>query len=168
MAIARTKADLLHEIETAYDALRRDLDRVPAARAREVSLPGHSAGTEMSPADLVAYLVGWNELVLDWHEQRGRGVEPELPAPGYGWNDLGALAGHFYRAGADESWPGLLDRLDRAENGLVLLVRGLDDDQLYGVPWYRAHTAGRMIQLNSASPYANARRRIRAWLREAR
>ena len=28
------------------------------------------------------------------------------------------------------------------------------------------HTAGRMIQFNSSSPYANARRRIRAWLRD--
>ncbi|SJM69141.1 ClbS/DfsB family four-helix bundle protein [Gulosibacter sp. 10] len=166
MAVPRTKSELLHAIEDGYEKLAGDLARVPEERAREAALPGHKAGTEMSPADLVSYLIGWNELVLSWHEQRRRGVEPEFPAPGFGWNELGDLAQHFYREYADLTWRELLERFARAERGVVVLVAGLDDDELYGAPWYGKYTAGRMIQLNTSSPYANARRRIRAWLRE--
>ncbi|MFD0387572.1 ClbS/DfsB family four-helix bundle protein [Tistrella bauzanensis] len=31
-------------------------------------------------------------------------------------------------------------------------------------PWYKTRTLGRMIQLNTASPYRNARGRLRRWM----
>ena len=39
------------------------------------------------------------------------------------------------------------------------------NDELYGKPWYDKWPKGRMIQFNSSSPYANARGRIRKWLK---
>lgn len=100
MPVPQTKDELLHAMNDTYGKLVSDLARVPVERSRESSMPGHRAGIEMSPADLVAYLIGWNELVLSWHEQRARGIEPDFPAPGYAWNDLGSLAQQFYRDGA--------------------------------------------------------------------
>ena len=166
MAVPRAKDELLVAIADNYAKLSIDLGRVPASRAREASMPGHVAGTVMSPADLVSYLVGWNEQVLEWFTERQRGVEPDFPARGLGWNQLGELAQRFYADHGELTWPQLLDRLARAEQGLIELVSAHDDTELYGRPWYRTHTAGRMIQFNSSSPYANARRRIRAWLRD--
>lgn len=64
MAVPKSKAALLDAIVDCYQKLSLDLGRVAPQRAREFSLPGHAAGTMMSPADLVAYLIGWNELVL--------------------------------------------------------------------------------------------------------
>lgn len=166
MAVPRSKAELLAAIETGYARLAEDLARVPPERARERTLPGHAAGTLISPADLVAYLIGWNELVLSWHDQRRRGHEPAFPAPGFTWARLGALAQSFYDAQSRTAWPALLQRLETAKEAIVALVVSLDDDRLYGAAWYRTHSAGRMIQLNTSSPYANARRRLRAWLRQ--
>ncbi|MDN6799097.1 MAG: ClbS/DfsB family four-helix bundle protein, partial [Propionibacterium sp.] len=57
MAVPRTKDELLVAIADNYAKLSIDLGRVPASRAREASMPGHVAGTVMSPADLVSYLV---------------------------------------------------------------------------------------------------------------
>lgn len=166
MAVPQSKDELLDAIEDGYIKLVRDLERVPEDQAGEASLSGHKADTMMSPADLVAYLVGWNELVLSWHEQRARGDETEFPAPGYTWNQLGDLAQQFYRDYADLSWAELLERFDQAKAGITSLIEGLSNEELYGEPWYGKYTAGRMIQFNTSSPYANARRRIRAWLRE--
>ncbi|MBN0038920.1 ClbS/DfsB family four-helix bundle protein [Cellulosimicrobium cellulans] len=165
MPVPRSKPELLSAIGSEYDALVRDLERVPPDRVRETSMPAHRAGAVMSPADLVAYLVGWNELVVSWHAQRARGEEPELPSPGYRWNQLGSLAERFYADCADVPWPALLARLDVARAEIVALVSDASDEELYGAPWYGKHTAGRMIQLNTSSAYANARRRLRAWLR---
>lgn len=166
MAVPTDKSGLLGAIEQSARLLTADLARVPVERARERSLPGHASGTMMSPADLVAYLVGWNELVLDWHRQRAEGVEPEFPAPGYRWNQLGELAQKFYRDGEELSWEQLLERFRLAKEAIVVLIEGKSDEELYDAPWYGTYTAGRMIQFNTSSPYANARRRIRAWLRE--
>lgn len=166
MAVPQNKDELLHAVTDSYDKLVADLGRVPPERARDASMPGHKAGTEMSPADLVAYLIGWNELVLSWHALRAEGVEPEFPAPGYAWNELGELAQQFYADHADASWPELLDRFASAKARIVELIEGLSDVELYGSPWYGKYTAGRMIQFNTSSPYVNARGRLRAWLRQ--
>ncbi|MBS7548709.1 ClbS/DfsB family four-helix bundle protein [Dietzia sp. Marseille-Q0999] len=53
-----------------------------------------------------------------------------------------------------------------AKDHVVALVDGLDDTEPYGAPWYRTYTAGRMIQLNTVSPWRKTRGRLRAWLRE--
>jgi hypothetical protein len=166
MAVPRNKHDLLLAVEDTFRALDGDLDRVPEDRARDGSMPGHAQGTWMSPADLVAYLIGWNELVLSWHADRARGIEPEFPAPGVSWTQLGDLAQRFYREHSTRSWPELRDRLRGAKERIVVLIEERDDAFLYADPWYGKHTAGRMIQLNTVSPYRNARRRLRAWLRE--
>lgn len=64
MPVPATKADLLAAIETTFRQLEQDLDRVPVDAARKLVLDGHAKGTEMSPSDLVAYLIGWNQQVL--------------------------------------------------------------------------------------------------------
>ncbi|WP_263118825.1 ClbS/DfsB family four-helix bundle protein [Cellulomonas sp. RIT-PI-Y] len=97
MAVPRDKGELVRAIDDSYDKLVRDLARVPVGLAGDRSMPGHRSGTVMSPSDLVAYLIGWFEQVLSWHEDRGAGNEPDFPATGYAWNELGALAEEFYR-----------------------------------------------------------------------
>lgn len=166
MAVPASRAELLGAITTSFDSLSRDLDRVAPERVRERTMPGHAAGTVMSVCDLVAYLVGWGEQVLVWHERRRQGLADEFPAPGYQWNQLGELAQHFYERGADLTWSELRERLAATHAGVLALVEGSTDDELYGGAWYRTWTAGRMISLNTSSPYANARGRLRRWLRE--
>jgi hypothetical protein len=154
---------LLAAIETSFDKLQRELATIPEPLALERTLDGHAQGTQMSVHDLVAYLVGWNELVLKWHAGRQAGRAVDFPETGYRWNELGRLAQKFYADYADLPFPDLLQRLNAAKAALVALIEGLDDAVLYGVPWYEKYTLGRMIQFNTSSPYANARARLRAW-----
>lgn len=165
MAVAATKNELLLGIEQAFSQLSGDLDRVPPELAREPVLEGHVAGTVMSPADLVAYLIGWNEQVLTWHRRRAAGLPDEFPAPGIKWNELGLLAQRYYSEHQDDSWASLRTQLTEAKKKIVDLVDGCSDEELYGSPWYGKWTLGRMISLNTSSPYRNARNRIRSWLR---
>lgn len=166
MAVPASKAQLLAAIATSSDRLMTDLARVPPSLAREATLPGHASGTMISPADLVAYLLGWNGLVLLWLDRDDRGWQVDFPATGFGWNQLGLLAQTFYAEHASLDWPCLLARLSELRDRLVSTVSGRSEEELYGQPWYGKWTRGRMIQLNTASPYANARGRIRAWLRD--
>ncbi|MBO1900895.1 ClbS/DfsB family four-helix bundle protein [Leucobacter weissii] len=165
MAVPASKDELLSAIRTSFDRLDQDLDRVPPQMARDTVLPGHAKDTLMSPADLVAYLIGWNEQVLIWHERRRNGLEDEFPAEGVTWNELGKLARRYYADRADASWEDLRRRLVDVKERIVALIEGSSDEELYGAAWYGKWTLGRMISFNTSSPYANARKRIRAWLR---
>lgn len=166
MGIPTTRDELLAAIHGGYVSLTADLARVPADRTREATMPGHVAGTLMSPSDLVAYLIGWNRTMTGWFADEAAGREPVIPAAGYTWRDLGALAQSFYAARIDTPWHELQGELGSAYREVVELVESRSDDDLYGRPWFGTNPAGRMIQFNSSSPYANARRRIRAWLKQ--
>ncbi|UQV46295.1 ClbS/DfsB family four-helix bundle protein [Janthinobacterium lividum] len=168
MAIPNSKQKLVEAITTTYGKLAQELARVPPALARDPVLEGQVAGTRMSVCDLLAYLVGWNELVLHWHAQLRDGKRIEdiaFPAEGFTWNALGKLAQRFYADYAELSMEDLQQRLEQAKDQLLALIESHDDAQLYGQAWYTHYTMGRMIQFNTSSPYANARTRLRAWLK---
>ena len=165
MAVPTTKAELLEAINTSFDKLNRDLLGVPPSLMDEQSLEGHAKGTQMSVANLVAYLVGWNELVLKWLDRDAAGEPVDFPEAGFKWNDLGRLAQKFYRDYEDVPYPQLIERLAVVKARIVSLIEARGNDDLYRCPWYEKWTMGRMIQFNTASPYANARGRLRKWLK---
>lgn len=73
------------------------------------------------------------------------------------------MAQKFYADYADLSYSELLTRLQDVYGRIVELVGHCTDQALYGAPWYKTYSQGRMIQFNTASPYANARNRLRQW-----
>ena len=166
MAVPTSKDALLEAIHSSYAKLMKDLSTVPADRTGERTLEGHVRDTQMSVHDLVAYLTGWNELVLKWHAGREAGAPVDFPETGYKWNQLGQLAQKFYADYADLPFPRLLERFATAKDHRVDLIERHDDSALYGEPWYENYTMGRMIQFNTSSPYANARGRLRKWKKE--
>lgn len=164
MAVPNSKAELLSAITTNFDRLMIDLSKVPVVRARECTLDGHAAGTVMSPADLVSYLIGWNELVRKWLDLDDKGETVDFPETGFKWSQLGLLARKFYEDYRALDYPQLLARLEQAKTALVETISARSNDELYGSSWHDKWTKGRMIQFNTSSPYANARGRIRKWL----
>lgn len=66
MAVPQTKDELLKAIHVNFEKLLHILSAIPADQVTEKYLAGHVKNTQMSVKDLVAYLTGWNELVLKW------------------------------------------------------------------------------------------------------
>ena len=161
MSVPQDKQALLHAIETNFAKLMPLLEAIELASADDIIMEGHAKDTRMSVANLASYLVGWNELVLKWLKRDAAGKAIDFPETGYKWNELGRLAGKFYKDYEDVPYPELLQRLRRAKGLIVDFIGSHDDQTLYGRSWYGKWTMGRMIQLNTASPYANARARLR-------
>ena len=166
MSVPQNKQELLEAIRTTYQKLAADLSSVPPERAGETTLEGHAQGTCMSTADLVAYLIGWNLLVLKWCDGKAKGMPVDFPETGFKWNELGRLAQKFYADHAGLAYVDLLQQFSQVHAHIVALVEGETDATLYGAPWYEKYTLGRMIQFNTSSPYANARARLRRWKKD--
>jgi len=161
MPIPKNKNELLEAIQKDYAKLKADLYSVPVDITDRRSMPGHAKGTLMSVKDLVAYLVGWAELVLLWNKQSEEGKDIIFPCEGYKWNELGLLAQRFYDDYEKYDFPKLLELLDLRVSEIIALVERTDNSILYETKWYKKYTMGRMIQLNTSSPFKNARKRVR-------
>ncbi len=166
MAIPKNKNELAEEIGSSYQKLQTELSNIPEEQAKTKSMEGHAKGMKMSVCDLVAYLIGWGNLVLKWHKIREQGKEPDFPEIGYKWNELGELAQKFYADYKDDDYFSLLKKLDKVEKNILNLVEKKDNEALYESSWYEKYTMGRMIQFNTSSPYKNAYARIRKWKKE--
>ncbi|NVE00601.1 ClbS/DfsB family four-helix bundle protein [Massilia sp. BJB1822] len=164
MSIPQTRQQLLEAIDSNYQKLASDLARIPVERSKEKTMEGHAQGSQMSVADLVSYLIGWNELVLKWCERKSQGKPVDFPETGYKWNELGRLAQKFYADYSTLDYPALLQQFADVKARITALVESETDATLYGESWYEKYPKGRMIQFNTSSPYANARARLRKWL----
>ena len=89
----------------------------------------------------------------------------DFPETGYKWNQLGQLAQKFYQDYSDLNYALLIKRLSLSKTRMVELIETKTNAELYEKSWYNQWTLGRMIQLNTASPYLNAKNRVSKWLK---
>ncbi|AZI89260.1 DfsB family protein [Kosakonia sp. CCTCC M2018092] len=166
MSVPQTKAELLSAIDKNFAKLISYLNNIPPEITSELSMEGHAKGTAMSVHNLVAYLLGWNKLVVKWITNDAKGLPVDFPETGYKWNQLGLLAQKFYSDYSALSYGELIEELQRAKSEIVQLIDARTDEVLYGRLWYTKWTMGRMISFNTASPYANANGRLRKWAKD--
>ncbi len=168
MPVPQNKDALLTAIDTSFARLIGELEPIPESLVHSAEMDGHAKGTRMSVCDLVAYLIGWNELVLKWLHRDAAGLAITFPEEGFKWNELGRLAQKFYADYDGLAHAERLERLKDAKSSIVSLIEARSDEALYGRPWYGKWTLGRMIQFNTSSPYDNARARLRSWAKARR
>lgn len=166
MAVPANKQELQIAIETNYSKLKKELSTIPVELTSISNLEGHAKNTMMSINNLVSYLIGWGELVLKWNIKKDNNETVDFPETGYKWNELGKLAQKFYKDYEKDDFITLCDKLDNTVFTILSLIEQKSNTELYNVEWYEKWTLGRMIQFNTASPYNNARGRIRKWKKE--
>ena len=164
MAIPQSKSELQQAIHLHFGRLMVELKDLPLSEVQKPELEGHAKGTSISLHNLLAYLVGWGQLVLKWNARKAAaGLPVDFPETGFKWNQLGQLAQHFYKSYEHLGFEELIDLLEKTTLEILALVESKSNAELYETPWYEKWTLGRMIQLNTAAPFKNARDRIRKW-----
>lgn len=166
MAVPANKEELQIAIKTNYDKLKKELSGIPVELTAVQNLDGHAKDTVMSINNLISYLTGWGELVLKWNNKKDNKETVDFPETGYKWNELGKLAQKFYKDHEKDDFITLCNKLDNVVGKILFLIEQKTNAELYETPWYEKWTLGRMIQFNTASPYNNARGRIRKWKKE--
>ena len=163
MAIPKDKDELRKAIIDNHKKLTTELLSIPTDLTTAIELEGHSKNTLMSIDNLVAYLVGWGQLVLKWNDKKEKGLHVDFPETGFKWNELGQLAQKFYKDYEKDDFKTLNEKLDKTTNEILKLIESKTNVELYELAWYDKWTFGKMIQLNTSSPFKNAKDRIRKW-----
>lgn len=163
MSIPKNKSELIEAITDNYKKLSIELMDIPVELTTKIELDGHAKNSKMSVNNLVAYLVGWGQLVLKWHNHKSKKIAVDFPETGYKWNELGLLAQKFYKDYEKDDIETLKSKLDETTIEILNIIKSKTNKQLYGESWYEKWTLGKMIQLNTSSPFKNAKDRIRKW-----
>ena len=89
-------APLSIAVHQHYQKLIDALNRIPVEIHAQRTIQG-SMGL-VSPADIIAYHIGWATLLISWYQASLRGAMPEMPGAGFTTWDYRALAENFYTA----------------------------------------------------------------------
>lgn len=159
----KTKADLLLAIEQERTALEASLEKLTTEEMVEPGVIG-----EWSVKDVLAHLVEWEQMALGWYRAGLRGEIPELPAPGYKWNQTPQLNQAIYEKHRQRPLGEVLEQFHRSLKEILGVIHGLSDEELFSVSrsrWTGQNTLGAYFVSATSSHYLWARKEIRKGLR---
>jgi len=162
------KSALLEEIDrerTSLDGLLKQLTPRQMTQAG-VTLAGWSV------KDILAHLVGWQQLNLEWYAVGMRGETPDVPAPGLTWKDLRKLNDRLYRQHHRRSLNAVFTDYNSYHNKMLKLIDAVPEGDLVAVGRFAwtgpTWSLSDYIRANTASHYRWACKHIRKWLRMQR
>ena len=163
------KIELLEEMERERSALDKTLAPLTA---REMTRPGVTKGG-WSVKDILAHLLEWQQMNLDWYAVGLRGEKVYMPARGYTLRDLPRLNQMICRKHHRRSLKSVVQDFEEHHRKIVDLIVSLSDYDLTTLGRYSwtgpSWTLSDYLRASTAAHYLWARKRIQRWIRrEAR
>ncbi|MGL5715531.1 MAG: ClbS/DfsB family four-helix bundle protein [Paraclostridium sp.] len=125
---------------------------------------------DRTPAQMIAYQLGWMNLILDWETQEKKGQNVITPAPNYKWNNLGGLYELFYKKYDEYSLKELCIMFVETEEKIIELINTYTDIELFqqgGRHWSSSTPSNwpiwKWIHINTVAPFESFRTKIRKW-----
>ena len=159
------KRELLTEIRIERAALD---DALALLTPRQMTTAGVTRGG-WSVKDILAHLVEWQQMNLDWYAAGLRGEKPAMPAPGFTLRELPRLNEMIRRKHHHRSLRSVMRDYREYHERVMVLITGLPDADLVrlgrfswtGPSW----TLSDYLRASTAAHYLWARTRIRRWWR---
>ena len=127
-------------------------------------------GVDRTPRQMIAYQLGWMELLLGWEREEQAGATVVTPAPGFKWNQLRGLYESFYQSWETNAVDDLINRFEVLLDEVVQLVNGLTEAELFesGQRAWASSTPSawpvwKWIHINTVAPFTTFRTKIRKW-----
>ncbi len=161
-----TQKELLEEIQLERKMLDDTLAPIPE---RWMTRSGVTRGG-WSVKDILAHLVEWQQMNLDWYAAGLRGDKPAMPAPGFTLREIPRLNQMIYRKHHRRPLYAVLDDYHSYHERIVGLIKTLSDADLItlgrfswtGPSW----TLSDYLRASTAAHYLWARTRIRRWWKQ--
>ena len=171
MRTYENKEELKTEIRKTFEKYISEFDNIPEAlkdiRVDEV---------DRTPAENLAYNVGWTTLVLKWEEDERNGLPVKTPSDEFKWNQLGELYQWFTDTYATLSLTELKNMLNENVTALYAMIDSMSEDELFQPhmrKWADDATKTavwevyKFIHVNTVAPFGTFRTKIRKWKKAA-
>ncbi|SFE14254.1 ClbS/DfsB family four-helix bundle protein [Peptostreptococcus sp. D1] len=167
MRVYENKEELKAEIKKAFEKYISEFDNVPETlKDKRVDEVGRT------PAENLAYQVGWTTLLLQWEEDERNGLKVKTPSDEFKWNELGKLYQWFTDTYAHLSLQELKSKLNENINSIYAMIDSLSEEELFKPhmrKWADEATKTatwevcKFIHVNTVAPFGTFRTKIRKW-----
>jgi len=86
MAGYESKQALIAEIEKTAALYIKEFEGIPETDRDQLM-----EGVDRTPAQMIAYQLGWLDLIMGWDRDEAEGKQVITPSPGFKWNNLAAF-----------------------------------------------------------------------------
>ena len=161
------KDELKNEIKKTFEKYIAEFETIPEdlkdTRVDEV---------DRTPAENLAYQVGWTTLLLKWEEDEKKGKDVKTPSDSFRWNQLGELYQWFTDTYASKSLKDLKSMLTENIEAIYLMIDELNEEELFKPhmrKWADEATKTatwevyKFIHVNTVAPFGTFRTKIRKW-----
>jgi len=165
------KEELKAEIKKAFEKYISEFDDIPEALKDKMV-----DGVDRTPAENLAYQVGWTNLLLQWEEDERKGLPVKTPSDEFKWNQLGALYQRFTDTYAPLSLQALKAKLNANINSVCAMIDSFSEEELFQPhmrKWADDATKTavwevyKFIHVNTVAPFGTFRTKIRKWKKAA-
>ena len=165
MRTCKDKDELKNEIRQSFEKYNSEFDTIPEA-LKDKRVPG----VDRTPAENLAYQVGWTALLLSWEADEQHGVEVKTPSEQFKWNQLGGLYQWFTDTYAHLSSAELRGKLNENIAAIQTMIDSMSEDELFQPHMRRwaddaTKTAVwevyKFIHVNTVAPFGTFRTKIR-------
>ncbi|WP_418968504.1 ClbS/DfsB family four-helix bundle protein [Alloscardovia omnicolens] len=167
MRVYGNKKELKSEINKSFEKYISEFDSIPESlkdkRVDEV---------DRTPAENLAYQLGWTTLLLRWEEDERKGLQVKTPSDEFRWNQLGQLYQWFSDTYACLSLEELKQRLRANITSINAMIDAFSDEELFQPhmrKWADEATKTavwevyKFIHVNTVAPFGTFRTKIRKW-----
>ena len=160
-----SKADLHAEIAVEKGKLDELISRLSDQMMTESGVaPGG-----WSVKDILAHLIGWQRMILSFHEGERRGEEPEVPGHGLTWRETPKLNLLIYEEYRETPLPEILTSFETSHKNMLRWIDTESDSDFLTVGRFRwagpSWTLSDYVRAETASHYRWASNHIKKWLR---
>jgi hypothetical protein len=162
-----SKQELIAEIEKTAKLFITEFDGLNENEANKVL-----EGVDRTPMQMIAYQLGWMNLIMSWDEDESLGKEVITPTPEYKWNNLGGLYDSFSAEYANFSLQELKDMFVKIVNKTIVWINTFSEQELFeqNVRKWASSTPSKWaiwkwVHINTVAPFKSFRSKIRKWKR---
>lgn len=160
-----SKTELLHEIEVEKGKLDKLLIGL---RTDEMIESGVTPGG-WSVKDILAHLIGWQRMILSFHEAEKGGEDPEVPGHGLTWRETPKLNALIYEESRETPLAEILKSFETCHRSMLGLMDTESDKDFVAVGRFRwagpSWTLSDYVRAETASHYRWATNHMKKWMR---
>mgnify|MGYP000779378626 FL=1 len=127
---------------------------------------------DRTPAENLAYQVGWTTLVIKWESDERNGLHVKTPSDDFKWNQLGELYQWFTDTYSHLSLVELKEQLKGNVTSIQTMIDSMSEEELFQPhmrKWADDATKTavwevyKFIHVNTVAPFGTFRTKIRKW-----
>lgn len=127
-------------------------------------------GVDRTPVQMIAYQLGWLDLLMAWDKKEAQGELVITPSDGYRWNNLGGLYQSFYDTYNGYTLKELKNMFTEKVNTFLNWVAHFSEEELFTSntrKWASSTPSNwpiwKWVHINSVAPFKSFRTKIRKW-----